>query len=68
MMKNDKVISDKMMMKDYKKLSVALLAKKLWYTWKSDRKMLAEKSGVINYKGTAKQNLKIRDYLLTMVK
>lgn len=68
-MKNDTMMKDDhMMMKDYKKLTVALLAKKMGYTWKTDRKMLAEKAGVTNYKGTAKQNIKIRTYLLSMAK
>lgn len=59
------------MMKDsmsMSKMSVSALAKHHGYTWSKDRKMLAEKAGVTNYRGTVKQNIMIRKYLMSMKK
>lgn len=70
MMMDDKMTmkKDDMMMKDLKKLTVAILAKKMGYTWKTDRSSLAKKAGITNYKGTKAQNIKIKTYLLSMAK
>jgi thiol-disulfide isomerase/thioredoxin len=71
MMKKDTMMSDTMMMKDtmsMSKMSVTALAKNHGYTWSKDRKMLAQKAGVTNYRGTVKQNLMIRKYLMSMKK
>jgi hypothetical protein len=40
----------------------------MWYTWAKDRQMLAEKAGITGYRGTMKQNLVIRAYLMGMMK
>lgn len=78
MMKEDKMTmssdgmmkKDTMMMKSDSKMmakkSTAALAKSMGYTWSIDRVMLAEKAGVTGYTGTAKQNLMIRKYLMSM--
>jgi thioredoxin 1 len=71
MMKNDTMMSEKMVMKDtvnMSKMSVAALAKHHGYNWSRDRKMLAEKAGIENYRGNVKQNLIIKSYLMSMKK
>jgi hypothetical protein len=70
MMHSDKMMmsDSKMMMKKYVRMSTASLAKSLGYTWSTDRAMLAEKAGVTEYKGTVRQNLQIRTYLMGMMK
>jgi hypothetical protein len=74
MMKDTMKMDDKMMMKDtmsmksYNRMSTAALAKAMGYTWRTDRVMLAEKAGITGYKGTLKQNLMIRTYLMGMMK
>lgn len=70
-MMKDTMSSGTMMMKDtmnMSKMSVSALAKHHGYTWSKDRKMLAEKAGVSNYRGTVKQNIMIRKYLMSMKK
>jgi hypothetical protein len=69
MMKDDKMMTkDMMTMKDYNRMSTAMLAKAMGYTWQTDRAMLATKAGITGYRGTAKQNLAIRIYLMGMMK
>jgi hypothetical protein len=69
MMKDDKMMmKDTMTMKSYNRMSTAALAKAMGYTWRTDRAMLAEKAGITGYKGTLKQNLMIRTYLMGMMK
>jgi hypothetical protein len=71
MMKDNKMMmSDdaKMMAKKYIRMSTAALAKTMGYTWSTDRTILAEKAGITAYKGTIKQNLMIRTYLMGMMK
>jgi hypothetical protein len=69
MMKDDKMMmKDTMTMKSYNRMSTAALAKAMGYTWSTDRAMLAEKAGITGYKGTLKQNLMIRAYLMGMMK
>ena len=46
--------------------SVILIAKYYGYTWKTDRAKLATMAGISHYRGTMKQNLIIRAYLLQM--
>ena len=70
-MMKDTMSSEKMMMKDtvnMSKMGVAALAKHHGYNWSRDRKMLAEKAGIKNYRGTVKQNLMIKSYLMSMKK
>jgi hypothetical protein len=66
MMKDDKMMmsSDKMMMKK----STASLANSMGYSWGKDRATLASKAGITGYRGTSKQNLMIRTYLMSMSK
>lgn len=45
MMKDDSMMKKDTMM-DYKKLTVAQIAKKMGYNWIKDRKMLAMKAGI----------------------
>jgi hypothetical protein len=63
---------DKTMMKDDAKMmakkSTAAVAASMGYTWSKDRSKLAEMAGVVGYRGTAKQNLIIRTYLIGMMK
>ncbi len=68
MMKKDDAMMMKKdtMMMDSSKLTVQGLAKKMGYNWLKDRKMLAEKAGIQNYRGTKAQNLMIRKYLQNM--
>jgi hypothetical protein len=68
MMKDDKMMQDTMTMKSYSRMSTAALANAMGYTWRTDRVMLAEKTGITGYKGTMKQNLMIRTYLMGMMK
>ena len=74
MMKDTMKMDDKMMMKDsmtmksYNRMSTAALAKTMGYTWRTDRAMLAEKAGIVGYRGTKTQNLAIRTYLMGMMK
>ena len=72
MMKKDTMMSDTMMMKkdtmNMSKMSVTALAKHHGYSWSRDRKMLAKKAGITNYRGTVKQNLMIKSYLMSMKK
>ncbi len=81
MMKDDKMMSgtmdktmmkgDTMMMSDDKmmmKKSPASLANSMGYSWGKDRTTLATKAGIVGYRGTAKQNLAIRTYLMGMMK
>jgi uncharacterized surface protein with fasciclin (FAS1) repeats len=48
--------------------SVANIAQYLGYNWKNDKSRLAGMAGITNYRGTAKQNLMIKKYLLTTAK
>lgn len=67
MMKKDTMMTkDSMMMES--KMTVSQLAKKHGYNWVRDRKMLAKKAGIENYRGTVAQNSKIKSYLLSMKK
>lgn len=69
MMKDDKMMmKDAMTMKSYNRMSTAALAKAMGYTWSKDRAMLAEKAGIVGYRGTKTQNLAIRTYLMGMMK
>jgi hypothetical protein len=69
MMKDDKMMAgDAMMMKKQNAMSTALLAKSMGYTWSKDRATLATKAGITGYRGTSKQNLMIRTYLMGMMK
>jgi hypothetical protein len=67
-MMDDKMIKDTMTMKSYNRMSTAALAKAMGYTWSTDRAMLATKAGITGYRGTLKQNLMIRTYLMGMMK
>lgn len=70
-MMKDTMSSEKMMMKDsmsLSKMSVTAIAKHHGYSWSRDRKMLAKKAGITNYRGTVKQNLMIKSYLMSMKK
>ena len=53
-----------MMAKKYSAMNTVSLVKSLGYNWKKDRAGLALKAGITGYTGTAKQNLKIRAYLM----
>lgn len=71
--KMDKTMMKDTMMKDGKmmnmnKMSLQSIVKHCGYNWAKDRKMLAEKAGIMNYSGTTKQNLAIRAYLMGMMK
>ena len=71
MMKKDDTMMmkhDNSMMDDMKKLSTAMIAKKMWYNWSKDKAMLAKKLWIKNYSGNSKQNSKIRNYLISMKK
>jgi hypothetical protein len=68
MMKKDTMMKDTMTMKSYNRMSTAALAKAMGYTWRTDRAMLATKAGITGYRGTLKQNLMIRTYLMGMMK
>ncbi len=69
MMKDDKMMmKDAMTMKGYNRMSTAALAKAMGYIWRTDRAMLAEKAGIVGYRGTKTQNLAIRAYLMGMMK
>ncbi len=68
MMKKDTMMKDDKMMKSYNRMSTAALAKAMGYSWSTDRAMLAEKASITGYKGTMKQNLMIRTYLMGMKK
>jgi hypothetical protein len=70
MMKEDKMmmVDSAMMMKKQNAMSTALLAKTMGYTWMKDRATLASKAGIVGYRGTVKQNLMIRSYLMGMMK
>ena len=72
MMKDTMMKGDTMMMKDDAKMmakkSTAALARSMGYTWSKDRVKLAEMAGVVGYRGTIKQNLTIRTYLMGMMK
>ena len=57
---------DSTMMMSEQNMTVAQIAKKHGYNWIKDRKSLAEKAGIKNYRGTASQNLKIKAYLMSM--
>ena len=67
-MMKDTMMKDTMTMKSYNRMSTAALAKAMGYTWRTDRAMLATKAGVTGYRGTMKQNLMIRTYLMGMMK
>lgn len=47
--------------------SVIALARYLGYTWKTDRVMLAKMLDIPNYRGTAKQNIIIKKYLVSVL-
>ncbi len=65
MMKKDAMMkTDTMMMK--KSMTVTQLATKHGYSWAKDRKTLAMKAGIKNYRGSVAQNTMIRKYLETM--
>lgn len=67
MMKSDSAMMMKkggMMKMDWSKQSVMSLAVHLGYNWKTDRSKLAKMAGVMNYRGSVSQNLKIKSYLL----
>jgi hypothetical protein len=72
MMKDTMMKEDAMMMKDDAKMmakkSTAAVATSMGYTWSKDRAKLAEMAGVVGYRGTMKQNLAIRTYLMGMMK
>jgi hypothetical protein len=50
------------------KKSTASVAASMGYTWSKDRKTLASKAGIVGYRGTAKQNMVIRTYLVSMMR
>jgi hypothetical protein len=60
--------NDTMMIKDYARMSTVSLAKSMGYNWSKDRVMLANKAGIVGYRGTLKQNLMIRNYLMSIMK
>ncbi len=71
MMKDTMMKGDTMMMSDDKmmmKKSPAALANSMGYSWGKDRTILAQKAGIVGYRGTVKQNLAIRTYLMGMSK
>ncbi len=47
-----------------KPMTTIAIAKWLGYSWKSDRKMLAQMAGISGYRGTYAQNIKLRTYLV----
>lgn len=65
MYKSTTTVTDMKMM-DMKKMSLANLVKYHGYTWSKDRNKLAIMAGIKNYKGTAKQNMMIRSYLMNL--
>ena len=64
MKKNTMMMSDTAM----NRMSVTALAKQMGYTWSRDRVKLATMAGVTGYRGTVKQNLAIRSYLVKSMK
>ncbi len=70
MMKSDTSMMMKggMMKMDWSKQSVMSIAMHLGYNWKTDRSKLAKMAGVMNYRGSVSQNLKIKSYLLSVAK
>ena len=67
MMTHDSMASHSTMSMSHKpRGSVIFVAKYYGYTWKTDRLTLAKMAGITNYRGTTKQNLTIRNYLLQM--
>jgi thiol-disulfide isomerase/thioredoxin len=68
MVKKDSMLTDSSTMKMYDRMSVVAIAKQMGYTWKSDRMKIAKMAGINGYRGTAKQNMMIRNYLLKSMK
>jgi thiol-disulfide isomerase/thioredoxin len=63
-MKKDTIMKDDKMMY-MSSMSLMTIVKYSGYNWSKDRKKLATMAGIKNYRGTAKENLIIRAYLLS---
>ncbi|MBP9779246.1 thioredoxin family protein [Candidatus Gracilibacteria bacterium] len=65
MMTASGTIIKKETMMDMSKMSLQAIVNHHGYNWSKDRKKLAMMAGITNYRGTVKQNLMIRAYLLS---